>query len=220
MPLTRRGWVDDPDAELGARDWRTLPWVADTEAALERDRGRHPSADDLRRIDAYRVAPAEYLDNPHFRMRMLESELAHMLRTWLGALTEVLDEETACKVAHAVGMTHGKRRLGTFLKGQGLPGGAESMAMWQDTAHAGAGVKHTSALFARYDDELVEVRRTEDSFGSHEGKPPPASDAFFDGFVDGYMTTDPKLASVEELKRRLPDGGVEFIHRFRYRRAR
>jgi hypothetical protein len=54
--------------------------------------------------------------------------------------------------ASTAGLAHGKRRLSTFLSGQGLSGGVESMAMWQDTAHASAGARHTTALFARYDD--------------------------------------------------------------------
>jgi hypothetical protein len=86
------------------------------------------------------------------------------------------------------------------------------MVMWQDTAHASAGARHTSALFARYDDEVVEVTRTEDSFGS-VGQQPPATTAYF----DGYQSVDPQLSHVEELWRERPDGKTEFVPRFWYR---
>jgi hypothetical protein len=106
-------------------------------------------------------------------------------------------------------------RLGTFLSAQGLPGGVESMAMWQDTAHASAGAQHTTALFARYDDEVIEVTRTEDSFGS-VGQQSPATKAYFDGFIDGYQSVDPQLSHVEELWRERLDGQTEFVARFWY----
>jgi hypothetical protein len=57
-----------------------------------------------------------------------------MFRNFLVSLEQTLDEESAGKVAYAAGLAHGQRRLGTFLSGQGLPGGVESMARWQDTA--------------------------------------------------------------------------------------
>jgi hypothetical protein len=155
------------------------------------------------------------LENPHLKVRALENELAHMFRNFLVSLEETLDEERARKVAYAAGLAHGKRRLGTFLSGQGLPRGVESMAMWQDTAHASAGARHTTALFARYDDEVIEVTRTEDSFGS-VGQQSPATMAYCDGFIDGYQSVDPQLSHVEELWRERPDGRTEFVARFWY----
>ena len=44
------------------------------------------------------------------------------------------------------------------------------MAAWQDTSHSSAGARHASGLFVRHDAELVEVVRTEDSFGMHTGE--------------------------------------------------
>ncbi len=134
----------------------------------------------------------------------------------MGAIERELDEAAACKVAYAAGFAHGKRRLGTFLEGQNLTGSAKTMAMWQDTGHASAGAKHASALYARYDDSLVEVSRTENSFGAHTGDDPPAMIAFFDGFVDGYKAADPALVRVEEMERPRSDGKVELVHRFWY----
>jgi hypothetical protein len=83
------------------------------------------------------------------------------------------------------------------------------------TAHASAGARHTSALFARYDHEMVEVTRTEDSFGS-VGEQSPTIQAYFDGFVDGYRTVDPRLTHAEEFRRERPDGTTEFVVRFWY----
>jgi len=68
------------------------------------------------------------LENPHLKVRALENELAHMFRNFLVTLEQTLDQEGARKVAYTAGLAHGKRRLGTFLNGQGLPGGVESMA--------------------------------------------------------------------------------------------
>ena len=85
--------------------------------------------------------------------------------------------------------------------------------MWQDTGHAAAG--HLTALFARYDDELVETVRGDDSFNT--GKQSPVAQAFFDGLVDGNKAADPALSHVEELVRERSDGGLEVVHRYWYR---
>lgn len=192
-----------------------LPWADATAEALARYREEQPAPEELKRVDAYQVTPAEMLDKPHLKVHAVENELAHMFRNFLVSLERTLDEEGACKVAYAAGLAHGKRRLGTFLSGQGLPGGVESMAMWQDTAHASAGPRHATALFARYDEEVIEVTRTEDSFGS-VGQQSPVTMAYFDGFVDGYQSIDPQLSRVEELRRERPDGTTEYVTRFWY----
>jgi hypothetical protein len=216
MPLRRLGLVTDEESSTGQENMEFLPWKDTLEEKLTLYLDQQPSKDDLARVEAYQVAPMDFFDNPHLRIKSLESEMAHMFKAWMGAVESVLDEESACKVAYAVGRTHGKRRLTTFRNGQGLPPGSKTMAMWQDTGHSCAGTKHTSALFARYNDNVVEISRTEDSFGAHTGKDPEAMKAFFDGFIDGYQDADPELRSVEELTRKLPDGRLEFVHRFWY----
>lgn len=135
---------------------------------------------------------------------------------FLGRLEQNLDEESASKVAYAAGLEHGKRRLATFLQGQILPGGAKSMAKWQDTAHASAGARHTSARFARYDQKVAEVVRTDESFGA-VGQRSRATAAFFNGFLDGYRAADPQLGYADEHWRRSADGKTEFVVRFWYR---
>jgi hypothetical protein len=216
MPVRRFGLVTEDPSDVAVRQLTTLPWAAATAKALARYRAEQPTAEELGRVDAYQTTPVEMLENPHLKVRAIENELAHMFRNFLVSLEQTLDEEGARKVAYAAGLAHGRRRLGTFLRGQGLPGGVESMAMWQDTAHASAGARHTSALFARYDDEVVEVTRTEDSFGS-VGQQSPATTAYFDGFIDGYQSVEPRLSHVEELWRERPDGKTEFVTRFWYR---
>jgi hypothetical protein len=216
MAVRRFGLVTQDPSDVAARQLTTLPWAAGTAKALARYREQQPAAEELGRVDAYQATPAEMLENPHLKVRAIENELAHMFRNFLVSLEQALDQESARKVAYAAGLAHGKRRLGTFLSGQGLPGGVESMAKWQDTAHASAGARHTSALFARYDDEVVEVTRTEDSFGS-AGQQSPTTIAYFDGFLDGYQSVDPQLSYVEELWRERPDGKTEFVTRFWYR---
>jgi hypothetical protein len=216
MPLRRLGKVTKDPLDTSKRNFKYLPWTEAGAAALATYRNEQPSAEELARAEAFKISPIEFLKNPHLRVRALESELAHFFRTWMTAIEQTLDAPTATKVAYAAGLAHGTRRLGTFLAALGLPGGTESMAMRQDTAHAGAGMRHTSALWARYDDELVEVVRTEDSFGAHTGKESEVQMAFFDGFIDGYQAADPSLTSVEELMRERPDGAVEFVHRFWY----
>jgi hypothetical protein len=215
MPVHRFGLVSQDPSDTATRQLTTLPWAHATTEALARYREEQPTPEELERVDAYQAAPGEMLESPHLKVRALENELAHMFRNFLVSLEQTLDEESARKVAYAAGLAHGKRRLGTFLSGQGLPGGVESMAMWQDTAHASAGVRHTTALFARYDDEVIEVTRTEDSFGS-VGQQSPATMSYFDGFIDGYQSVDPQLSHVEELWRERPDGKTEFVARFWY----
>jgi hypothetical protein len=217
MPLRRLGRVRQDPLDSSKRQWKTLPWAEAGAAALARYRDQQPSAEEFARAEAYLTTPTEFLENPHLKIRMLETELGHMFRTFLAALEQTLDPEGARKVAYAAGLAHGTRRLGSFIKGQGLPGGAKTMAMRQDSAHSAAGPRHTTALFARYDDELVEVVRTEDSYGAHTGKESEVQMAFFDGFIDGYKAADPSLSEVEELVRERPDGRLEFIHRFWYR---
>ena len=216
MPMTRLGLVSGDEAKTVPTNLGYLPWKEEVEQALAKYRQNQPSEDDLRRVEAYQITPLEYFENPHFRIKAIESEMGHMFRAWMKVIGETLDEDTACKVAYNVGLTHGRRRLTTFRDGQGLPPGAKTMAMWQDTGHSSAGAKHTSALFVRYNDELVEISRTEDSFGVHTGEEPAPLKAFFDGFIDGYQQADPKLRSAEELTRKLPDGRLEFVHRFWY----
>jgi hypothetical protein len=215
METNRYGLVDQDPSDTTRRDLTTLPWAEETAQALTHYRAAQPSPAELARVDAYETTPAEMLANPHLKVRAIENELAHMFGNFLISLETTLDEESATKVAYAAGLAHGKRRLSTFLAGQGLSGGVKAMAMWQDTAHASAGARHTSALFARYDDELVEVVRTEDSFGS-VGQQSPSTKAYFDGFVEGYHAVDPQLSGVDELWRTRPDGATEFVARFWY----
>lgn len=214
--MHRLGLVGPDAASTHRGDMMTLPWVDTTTAAVARYREQQPPPEDTARVAAYAMTPLEMFENPHLRVQALENELAHMFRNFLVNLEQTLDAESAKKVAYAAGLTHGKRRLSTFLNGQDLPGGAKSMAMWQDTAHSSAGMRHTSALFAQYNDEVVEVVRMEDSFGS-TGAQSAATMAYFDGFIDGYKAVDPTLSHVEELSRQRPDGRTEFVHRFWFR---
>ena len=216
MPLTRLGKVTNDPLDTSRRSFKKLPWAEPGAAALAKYRKQQPSAAELADAENYKISPVDFLENPHLRVRTLENELAHMFRTWMTAIEKNLDAPTAHKVAYAAGLAHGTRRLGTFISALGLPPGTHTMAMRQDTAHAAAGVRHTSALWAQYDEELVEVVRTEDSFGAHTGKESEVQMAFFDGFIDGYKAADPTLTRVEELVRERPDGGVEFVHRFWY----
>lgn len=214
MPLRRLGRVARDPLDTATRNMKHLPW-ADFQA-LERYRSSQPSAADLAMVDRYQKTPKEFLESPFLRTRMLENELAKMLRTWMTAVEQTVDADTALKVCYSAGKAHGIRRLGTFYAGLGSAGGVEAMAAWQDTSHSSAGARHASALFVRYDAELVEVVRTEDSFGMHTGDEPPNVRAFFDGFMDGYQVVDPALSYVEELVRERPDGTTEFVHRFWY----
>ncbi|MBF6271596.1 hypothetical protein [Nocardia farcinica] len=219
MPLTRLGRVNGGTKDPSSQELTHLPWAESTAVALDLYREQLPSADERARVAEYRTTPREFLENPHLRVEALENELAHSFDLLWRALEETVDVDTACRISYAAGMIHGKRRLGTFLAGRGSGGGAESMAMWQDTAHSSAGPRHTTALFARYSEELVEVVRTDDSFGTTRKAESPARAAFFDGFIDGYRAVDPALIAVEEMTREAADGTVETVHRFWYRPA-
>lgn len=216
MPFTRLGRVQQDSADARARDLKTLPWADGAQAAVERYRRAQPTAADLARVDNYEVPAQEYFENVHLRVRALENASGFMFRNFISTLEGQLAEEDACKVAYAAGLSHGTHRMGKFMEGHKEPGGPRSMAMLQDFGHSSAGPRHATALFARYDDELVEVARTEDSYGAHTGTESEVTKAFFDGFADGYMATDPGLSRVEELTRERPDGKTEFVHRFWY----
>ena len=216
MTLRRLGRVSRDPLDTTKRNLKTLPWAETTRAALTRYREQQPSPEDLARVRACQITPLEYLENPHLRDQALGNEVMWMFGNLMATLEQTLDAESARKVAYAAGLTHGKRWLGTFLSGQGLTGGAKAMAMWNDTGHTSAGPRQMTGLFARYDEELVEVVHAEDSFDMHTGKESAVAMAFFDGLVDGYKAVDPKLSYVEELVRERPGGGVEFVHRYWY----
>lgn len=216
MPLNRLGFIKSEQVDVAGQDLKALPWAETAGSALAHYVEAQPDAEDLARVDNYQVTPIEYLENPHLRVRSLENETAHMFRNFLTNLEQHLDERSACKVAYGAGLAHGKRRMGKFLAGQKLSGGPKTMAMLQDTGHASAGPRHATALFAHFNDRLVEVVRTEDSYGAHSGAESPVSIAFFDGFIDGYLETDPQLSRIEEFRRERADGRVEFVHRFWY----
>jgi hypothetical protein len=213
MPLIRHGKEKDT-LDTSKRNMRRLPWADD--AALAHFRESLPSDEEFAKVDKFQMTPPECLEKPYYRTRMLENELGQALRTWMDAIEGVVDPETAVKIAYHAGVAHGSRRLSTFYKGIGSMGGVETMARWQDTSHSSAGPRHSSALFAHYDDELVEVVRTEDSFKMHSGVESPLAKAFMDGLIDGYHKVDPALTKVEEFVRDRPDGGIEFVHRFWY----
>lgn len=213
MPLIRLGKMQDP-LDTSKRNMKRLPWADD--AALQRFREHLPSPEVLEAIDTFRATPIEFLEHPYYRVRVLENELGHALKTWMGAIEATVDASTAKQIAYRAGVSHGSRRLRTFYEGSGKAGGVEAMAQWQDTSHSSAGPRHASALFTRYDDELIEVVRTEDSFHMHNDVEPPLARAFIDGLIDGYHQVDPGLVKVEELVRERPDGGLEFVHRFWY----
>src|SRR2546421_4081151 len=147
IAVHRLGLVTGDPPDSSERPLSTLPWAASAATALTDYRQQQPGAEDLARVDAYQTTPMEMLRNPHLKVRAIENELAHLLRTFITSLENTLDEDSACRVAYAAGLAHGTRRLRTFLQGQTLRGGPESMARWQDTAHASAGARHTSALF-------------------------------------------------------------------------
>jgi hypothetical protein len=216
MPMRRLGRLTHDPMDTTKRNLKTLPWADAGKAALARYLGEKPSAEDLARVETCQVTPLEYLEKPHLRDWSLSNEVLWMFGNLMATLDETLDTETALKVAYAAGLTHGKRWLGTFLSSHGLSGGPEAMAMWNDTGHSGAGPRTMTALFARYDDELVEVVRTVDAFNLHTDKQSPAALAFFDGLHDGYQAADPKLSYAEELVLERPDGGVAYIHRYWY----
>lgn len=215
MTLYRLGLVSEEPSSIEGRTMKTLPWAEEAGAALVRYREEQPSPADLERVDTYQTTPTEMLRNPHLKVRAIENELTHMFRNFVGTIAQILDAETAAKVAYAAGLAHGKRRLSTFFAGQGLTGGVEAMAKWQDSAHAAAGARHTTALFAHYDHEIIEVVRTEDSFGASDQQSPVVN-SYFAGFIDGYKSIDPKLSHVEEFWRKRADGVTEFVARFHY----
>jgi hypothetical protein len=205
--------VKQDPLDTSARNLKPLPWARSAGEALRRYRERQPGPQDLERVAACQTTPEEFLDNPQLRVRAMEHELAWMFGNLMTVLEETLDRQTACKVAYAAGRRHGKHWLGTFLSGNGLAGGPEAMAMWQDTGHSAAG--HLTALFAHYDEELVETVSTDDSFNT--GTLSPVAMAFFDGLIDGNKAADPGLSYVEELTRERSDGALEVVHRYWYR---
>ena len=212
MSLRRLGRVKQDPLDTSKHSLKPLPWAEQAGEALKCYHEHQPRDEDLARVAACQTTPQEFLENPRLRVRAMEHELAWMFGNLMATLEKALDSETACRVAYAAGFTHGKHWVSTFLSGNGLIGGPRAMAMWQDTGHSAAG--HLTALFARYDEQLVETVNTEDSF--HTGKLSPVAMAFFDGLVDGNKAADPKLSYVEEMVRERPGGGFEVVHRYWY----
>ena len=212
MPLLR---IEPEEAPADLAGLSHLPWADD--ARLEAYRARMPGAELVSRVDALQVTPPEFLESPTLVIRALENALAQMLQNWMEAAAETLDQDTACRLSRAAGQAHGKRVLGTYLREHGLKGGPKAMVGWQDTSHAMRGPRHTSALYARYSEKLVEVVRTEDSMNSMSVERPPILQAFLDGVVEGYQAADPSLLKIEEFVRSNDRGQTEYVHLYTFR---
>ncbi len=128
--------------------------------------------------------------------RQIESNF----QTIYSVAEQLVGEDAAKEIAYQVGLRYGGAGYRKVLEANDAAGGGSprTMALYQDLAHYIRGPKHTSALFAEYDDERCIVRRKEclyysdaaPSNGKYTGE-------FERGACDGYASVDPNLDRTE-----------------------
>jgi hypothetical protein len=173
--------------------------------------GRRLSDEEKRRIDTYEIEIDE-VTTDHLVYAM-GKQIENNFQTFYSVAEEIVGEEKALEIAHEIGLRYGGKGYETLLKAKGLgrDGSARMMALYQDLVHSIRGPKHTSALYAEYDDQRCVVRRKECIYYSEQhpdnGK---YTEALELGCFEGYKAADKNLLRVEVHKCRYRgDAGCE-----------
>jgi hypothetical protein len=156
------------------------------------------SEDEKRRMDALEV-PIEELTTDHLVYSM-GRQIEANFQSFYTVAEEIVGEGAALEIAREIGRRYGGGGYAKLLAAYGTPGEgtARMMALYQDIAHAIRGPKHTSALYAEYDDDRCVVERDHciyyDESRPENGK---YTGAFEEGCFEGYVAADRNLDRVE-----------------------
>jgi hypothetical protein len=134
----------------------------------------------------------------------MSKQIEENFQTFYTVATDVVGEELALKIAEEIGRRYGGGGYAKWLVAHGYTEGAgtpQTMALYQDLVHALRGPKHTSALFAEYDDERCVVKRHQCIYYS-EDQPQNGifTEAFERGALAGYMSVDSNLIDVKVVQ--------------------
>lgn len=159
--------------------------------------GLNLSEEEKRRMDNLEV-PIEELTVDHLVYSM-GRQIETNFQSFYTVAEEIVGEEAALQIAQEIGRRYGGGGYAKLLEAYGTPGvgSARMMALYQDVAHAIRGPKHTSALYAKYDDERCIVERDHciyfDERRPENGK---YTGAFEAGCFEGYVAADANLDRV------------------------
>lgn len=160
--------------------------------------GMNLSQGEKERLEKYEISIQE-LTADHI-IHSMSRQIELNFQTFYTIAEQIVGEEKALEIAKEIGRQYGGTGYAKLLKSLGLENGGtpETMYLYQDLVHAIRGPKHTSALFAEYDDDRCVVRRKECIYYSEEfpqnGK---YTDAFEQGCFEGYMNADPNLERID-----------------------
>ncbi|OFV80958.1 MAG: hypothetical protein A2W26_05095 [Acidobacteria bacterium RBG_16_64_8] len=163
--------------------------------------GRRLSEDEKRRIDNFDL-PIDEVTVDHL-VYSLARQIENNFQTFYAVAEEIVGEEAALKIAYEIGLRYGGRGYAAFLEARGREndGDPRTMVLYQDFVHSIRGPKHTSALYAEYDDTRCVVKRQQCIYYSEtypqNGK---YTGAFEAGCFEGYKRADKNLLRVEVHK--------------------
>lgn len=163
--------------------------------------GMNLSDEEKRRMDNFEIKIDE-LTADHIIYSM-SRQIEANFQIFYAVAEEIIGEEKALNLAREIGRRYGGLGYQKFLNtlGRGNEGSPETMVLYQDLMHSIRGPKHTSALFAEYEETGVAVRRKACIYYS-EDFPNNAKyvKALELGIFDGYMAVDKNLKRVEVRK--------------------
>lgn len=149
-------------------------------------------------MDEYRV-PLPEVTIEHL-VYSLSRQVENNFHTTYAVAEDLFGEERARELAYQIGLRYGGLGYASLLKAAGTEGAGTPrlMALYQDLVHYIRGPKHTSALFAEYDDERCVVKRKRCIYFKDE-KPEHGKyvESFERGAQDGYENVDRNLVKTE-----------------------
>jgi len=160
--------------------------------------GMNLSSRERERMDRYEVKTDE-LTTDHIVYSMAK-QIENTFQNFFQVAESVVGDEKALEIAREIGRRHGGTGYSRLLEANKTPGhgSPRMMALYQDLVHAIRGPKHTSALFAEFDDERCVVRRDQCVFYD-ERRPENGkyTGAFEAGVFEGFKRADPGLDRVD-----------------------
>lgn len=141
----------------------------------------------------------------------MSRQIENNFQTFYTVAEDVVGEAKALEVAEEIGRRYGGGGYAKWLIAHGYPDGRgtpRTMALYQDLVHAIRGPKHTSALFAEYDEERCVVKRQNCIYYS-EANPENGkyTEAFERGCFAGYKAADANIVDIKVIECRFQGAG-------------
>lgn len=165
-------------------------------------------------LDSVRQATAtlsELVETDGLILFALGEALSSFVTTLLDTIAELAGDEVALEAARRVGLLYGEGNYTKYLRNRGLTSGPEVFAGYQDYMHTLRGPRHTTALWATYDESTVLVERQDCLyFCGQRGVPNKYVAEMEASIIEGYRRVDPHLmvSNPKCLTKGSPDGCV------------